>query len=126
MNEQEKRQVAALAVAVLVDMGIEISTISAMLKCSRQEVYRWLGGFFLPRERMCGPVNNLLKRAGEIKTDWTDIVTSWNHKYHRATLLTLYKKPARRILDSGLALDEKIEKLTAWTLNEWAKKAVKQ
>ncbi|MBA7471398.1 hypothetical protein ES707_06704 [subsurface metagenome] len=126
MSEQEKRQVAARAIAVLVEMGIEISTIAAMLGCSRQEIYRWLGGFFLPCERICGPIDELLKRAGEIRGNWADIVTAWNGRHHRATLITLYKKPARRILDSGISLEEKIEKLTTWTLNEWAKKAVKQ
>lgn len=125
MSKDEIRRGQVQGIARLVDMGIEIQTIATMLRVSRPTIYRWLGGFFLPGKNESYKIDRLLDRTIEIKKDWTDIVTSWNGKYHRSTIKTLYRKAARMTLRSDLELAEKIEKLTAMTMNLWVKEGAK-
>lgn len=118
----ERRKLAVRTIQALVDLGISVAVIALMLRVTRQQVYRWLSGGWLPRERMCDPIDELLKRALRVKEDWTDIVTSWDGKYHAATRLTLYQPEALRILRGELAYDKKTAQLTSLTFALWAER----
>lgn len=123
-NNEKIRRTSAAAIERMVEAGVEVTTIATMLRISRQTVHRWLG-WGLPPFKEAERIEKLFLRYAEIKRNWTDIVTSWDGKYHGATIQTLYRKAARMTLRSDLELSEKIRKLTAMTMNLWAKEGAK-
>lgn len=92
-----------------------------------RRIYRWLSSdMFQPPLKECHAIVDLAKKVERVKSDYSDIVTSWNDdRYSRITLLGLFSHPYLKILeDKALGLDAKIQRLTLMTFREWAKAKV--
>lgn len=124
-NNKIIRRVSAELIKKMVDSGVDIQCIASMLNISRPTIYNWLGTFFQPNINICPGIENLWKRFAAVRQDWAAVARTWDKHIHKAVKLTLYQKQARKILDSELPIDEKLNKLTAYTFSEWAKEAKK-
>jgi len=124
MND-ERRKLATRTIQAIVDYGVAVAVVAAMLRVSRQEVYRWLSGGWLPREKMCEPIDKLLRRVEVVKADWEAVARTWDMHIHEAVALTLYKPAARKILLSSLDDAQKIRQLTSLTFATWAERGKK-
>jgi len=121
----ERRKLATDTLQVVVDYGIGIGVVAAMLNVSRQQVYRWLSGGWLPREKMVEPIDKLLKRVERVKRDCEALVKTWDRHIHEAVAITFYKPAARKILLANLTDRQKISELTSLTFATWAEKGAK-
>lgn len=125
MNDDERRKFAAATVAALVDGGIAVAVVALMLKVTRQQVYRWLSGGWLPRLAMCGPIGELAKRAEVVRADWAEVVGKWDRPYTVTTRLVLYQPEPLGILNGQLENDKKIAQLVSLTFALWAEKGAR-
>lgn len=106
--------------------GFSPRLVAAHIKnLNYKKIYRWLGSpdFFAPPVSECDGILDLVKKVERVKSDFSDIVISWNDdRYSRITLIGLIAWPYLRILESKtLSLDTKIQRLTLLVFREWAK-----
>lgn len=98
-------------------------------KLNYKKIYRWLGspGFFAPPLKDCEGILDFIKKVEKVKSDFSDIVTSWNDdRYSRITLLGLFSYAYLQILENKtLTLDAKIARLTLLVFRDWARAKAK-
>lgn len=121
----ELRKDVSLHLADLVDRdGFSPRLIEAHTGISYRRLYRWLAlDIFLPPLKACHAIVDLTQKVEKVKSDFSDIVNSWNDdRYSRITMLGLFSFAYLKILeDKNLSLDAKTKKLTLLVFKEWAR-----